>query len=200
MIDYIIGTVEAAADGTLTVEANQIGYRMAVSAIALQELSAAKEAVKVYTYLNVTENGIALYGFFDRAERDVFLRLTSVSKVGPKVAQSILSLYTPSQLIALIAARDAKALSKASGVGQKLAENIIVNLKDKFDAIETEAEENTQSVFGDRSPHGEAIEALVALGFDYAYCKQVVDMVDRDGLTSKELIAFALKAIGNKGM
>ena len=193
MIDYMIGTVSNVSDGIAIIEAGAIGYQLLCSLTTIAELSASNSEVKVYTHLSVTDNGLFLYGFYDRAERELFLKLTSVTKVGPKVALSLLSLYPAAQLIQHIVNQDAKALSQANGVGQKLADSIVFNLKGKFDLVAEEEWTVPDLSFADATPKEEAISALIALGFDRPDSIKYVQTIYEDGLSSKELISMALK-------
>lgn len=193
MIDYMIGTVSNISDGIAVIEANSIGYQMQCSMTTLQELSIANADVKVYTHLSMTENGLFLYGFYDRAERELFLKLIGVNKVGPKVALSLLSLYPAAQLIQHIVNQDAKSLSKANGVGQKLADSIVFNLKGKFDLSAEEVWDLPDVANTDATPKEEAVSALMALGFDRSDSIKFIQTVYRDELSTKELISLALK-------
>lgn len=193
MIDYMIGTVSNVSDGVAVIEAGAIGYQLLCSLTTIAELSASNSEVKVYTHLSVTDNGLFLYGFYDRAERELFLKLTSVTKVGPKVALSLLSLYPAAHLIQHIVNQDAKALSKANGVGQKLADSIVFNLKGKFDLVAEEQWIEPDLSFADATPKAEAVSALIALGFDRSDSVRYIQTVYQDGLSSKELLSMALK-------
>ena len=134
--------------------------------------------------------------FFTQAEREIFLKLISVSKVGPKVALSILSQFTPSEVISAIVSNNAKILTSANGVGKKLAENIVFNLKDKFDDFESEGfSMNVTDIF-DTDPQNEAISALVGLGFERSYSTKLVKTVYDENATCEELISRSLKMIG----
>ena len=196
MIDYIIGTIDSVQDGSVVIEANSIGYIMNVSSTTITELANADDLNKLYTYLTVTDNGINLYGFFSQAEREIFLKLISVSKVGPKVALSILSQFTPAEVISAIISNNAKILTSANGVGKKLAENIVFNLKDKFDDFESEGfSMNVTDIF-DTDPQNEAISALVGLGFERSYSTKLVKTVYDENATCEELISRSLKMIG----
>ncbi len=196
MIDYIVGVIDSVQDGSVVVEANSIGYMLNVSTTTITELANAEDQTKLYTYLNVNDNGINLYGFSAKAEREVFLKLISVSKVGPKVALSILSQYTPSEVISAVVSNNAKALTNANGVGKKLAENIVFNLKDKFEDFESEEfSMNSIDIF-ENDPQNEAISALVGLGFERSYSTKLIKTVYDENATCEELISRSLKMIG----
>ncbi|MCI8610952.1 MAG: Holliday junction branch migration protein RuvA [Clostridiales bacterium] len=120
---------------TAVIDCCGVGYKVAVTGNTLTKLSqpaAAKEKTRLYTYMAVREDAVELYGFYTTEEMDTFRMLISVSGVGPKAAVAILSIMTPAALSAAIQAEDAKALSKAQGVGGKTAARIVLELKDKF--------------------------------------------------------------------
>jgi len=196
MLSYIIGRCEASKTGELIVECSGIGFQCACSARALSALAGAAQA-KVYTYLSMTENGLNFYGFMDENEREMFFRLTSVNKVGPKVALGILSRYSPQQLTSLIAAGDAKMLSAAPGIGKKLAEAIIFALKGAF---EPDGQSGFEAFFGESAefPPGDArsdaVAALESLGFEYAQSVKKVKAVYTEGMEAEALIRAALQA------
>ncbi len=198
MIDYIIGSIDSIHDGYIVLNANSIGYILNASSTAINELSSKNGEIKVYTYLSVSENGINLYGFYDQTEREVFLKLTSVPKVGPKAALSILSLYLPPQLINYIVSSDIKALTKANGVGQKLAESIVFNLKSKFNNFAVSDQYNELEYLNESTPKNEAIAALASLGFEQNFCLKLVGSIYEEYLTVEELIGRALKIAGTK--
>ncbi|MDR2519837.1 MAG: Holliday junction branch migration protein RuvA [Eubacteriaceae bacterium] len=196
MLTYIIGECEAGKNGDLLVQCGPIGFSLSCSAIALSRFSSAKGAQKVFTRLTLSESGAVLYGFWDEAERDMFERLVSVSKVGPKAALGILSRYPPSQLAGILSAGDAKALSQASGVGKKLAESIIFNLRSQFgenSALQLRMEEEGMGL-DMNEPKTAALLALESLGFEAAQAQGMVKAAYREGISAEELIRSALQS------
>lgn len=121
---------------TAVIDCGGVGYKVAVTGNTLTKLNhpttAAKEKVRLYTYMAVREDAVELYGFYTTEELDTFRMLISVSGVGPKAAVAILSIMTPAALATAIQAEDAKALSRAQGVGGKTAARIVLELRDKF--------------------------------------------------------------------
>lgn len=194
MIDSITGYVERLDEAFAVISTGGVGYALCCSALSLSAIAAGGEQVKVYTYLSVNDSGITLYGFHETDERDAFLKLITVPKVGPKVALSILSVYTPNELYQCISANDIKAMSIPSGVGKKMAENIILNLKDKLSLTETyaSAQNSTDAAFGIKS---EAVAALVALGFDRASAFSAVNDAYEEGANEEYLIRKGLSAL-----
>ena len=134
MIGFVKGTLAEKGAGYVIIEAGGIGYVIFVPANSAAYLSSEGDEVKVYTMMSVREDDVSLYGFSRRGELDAFKKLISVNGVGAKAGISILSAFTLEQLQEAIAFEDAKALTKANGVGKKIAERIVLELKDKFAA------------------------------------------------------------------
>ncbi len=151
----------------------------------------------VYTYLNVREDAMELYGFSTPNELDAFKQLITVSGVGPKAALAILSVLTPDKLALSIASGDAKSITRAQGVGAKIANRIILELKNKFSAELTE--EQSELVGAVLMTSGaenvsEAIEALVQLGYSRSEAAAALGKLDGT-LPVEELIRQALKSL-----
>ncbi len=131
MIGYISGQVVEYGAGYALVECGGIGYEMSVSSYTLTKLTD-KPFVKMYTYLAVREDGVSLYGFISKEEKNMFLKLISISGIGPKGAQTILSGIELTELIGCIVTGDTKTLSKVKGIGKKTAERIVLELKENI--------------------------------------------------------------------
>lgn len=199
MIDSITGKIEEISEQRVILQTGNIAYILNCSNITISDFSMVKESIKVYTYLSVKDTGIELYGFSTQNEREMFFKLISVPKVGAKIALSILSLYTASELTVSIIAQDSAVISKASGVGKKLAENIVLNLKDKFST----AEIDTAADFPEREAYEpdddirhEALVALSTLGFERNMSVKLINKAYEEGITIEELISRALQAAG----
>ena len=136
MIGYIKGNVLSALDGVVLLENNGIGYEITCSAEVYQKLLADKKG-EVYTYLAVREDGVSLYGFISAEEKNMFLKLISVSGVGPKMGITVLSNMKLKDLALKIATSDVKGLSSVKGLGKKTAERIILELREKISEEET---------------------------------------------------------------
>jgi len=160
---YIKGVITCVFDDYAIIENNGIGY---IVFMPLRDLNLLKEKnnVLVYTYFHVREDNISLYGFLDRESLNIFKMLISVSGVGPKAALSLLSNITPQEFILAVVSKDDKTLSKAQGVGKKLAQRIILELKDKFKDYDFETETEAR-VEIDEDIKKEAIAALMSLGY-----------------------------------
>ena len=198
MIEYLMGTAQSGDDGNLILCCESIGYSLSCSALTLNEFCISKDIVKVFTHLSVSENGVMLFGFIDKYEREMFLKLTSVSKVGPKAALSILSMFKANELVMKITTGDTSALSRANGIGKKLAESIVFNLKDKLSSFQQMDASTllfgTENVYDVKS---EAILALTSLGFDYASSSRTVNSVYEEEISCEELISRALIQLGS---
>lgn len=167
MIDYINAIVVQKGLGYIIADCNNIGYRLLVSQNTSYELELEKRQI-IYTHLIVKEDGMTLIGFSSILERDMFEILISVSKVGAKIALSILSTYTPNQIANFIKSSDTVSLSKVSGLGKKTAERLALELKDKVNVFVCEEVVSSKKVMNKDIKEDfllEAIEALVMLGF-----------------------------------
>ena len=167
MIDYISGTVVQKGLNHVVVECNNIGYKLLVSQNTSYELELEK-ASTVYTHLIVKEDDLSLIGFSNMSEREMFKILISVSKIGAKIALSILSTYTPTQVATFIKSADVVSLGKVSGLGKKTAERLVLELKDKVDIFV--GREEIVKIKKDDIPEEDekllqVIEALTMLGF-----------------------------------
>lgn len=132
MISFLIGTVEEKQENLLILNVGGVGYEINVSANTLTTLPMAGEMVKVLTYMAVREDGVYLFGFASKEEKDLFNKLISVSGIGPKMAIAILSGLTLNDLTNAIIKQDLKLLSKIKGLGKKTAERLCLELKDKL--------------------------------------------------------------------
>ena len=133
MIAYMTGIVAAVTDSQLILEVNQIGYQIYITSREVQALPGKGETVKIYTYLNVKEDGLQLFGFQAEDDLEVFKLLIGVNGIGPKAALGILSVLEAGELRLAVLAGDAKTIARAPGVGNKTAQKLILELKDKFD-------------------------------------------------------------------
>ena len=128
MIGMLTGRVESVETDTALIDVGGVGYEVRMSATDLSRLHAGQDT-RVFTYMNLSQDAITLHGFLDLDAKKTFLQLIKVSGIGPKVAQSLLSTLTPSQLAHAIADNDATALAKAPGLGKKGAQTISIGLQ-----------------------------------------------------------------------
>ena len=162
MYAYIRGNVEQVLADRAVVEAAGVGYELLCSGETLKRLTAGREA-RLYAHLYLAEGVMALYGFYDTAERDMFRRLIGVTRVGPKVALSVLSLLTPADVAAAVATQNAAAFARVPGMGKKTAERVLLELREKVAEAAPAAAEGAPAGGDIRA---EAVAALVSLGYD----------------------------------
>lgn len=197
MIAFIKGKVIDEFEGGVVLENNGIGYEILCSAALLAKLSAEKEG-GVFTYLQVREDGLSLFGFDNKEEKRMFLKLISVSGIGPKMAMGILSGMRVNELATAIAMNDVKGLSRIKGLGKKTAERIILELRESVSAENAAivAEESFAApVF--TSEDEDAIIALMGLGFSGIQSRNAVKTAKEQGAeTIQDVISFALKSMG----
>ncbi len=196
MIYSLTGKVIALDQNGLAVQCGGIAFFCFSTMNTLKNVALNKETT-VYTYLNVREDAMELYGFATPNELDAFRQLITVSGVGPKAATAILSVLTPDKLALSIASGDAKSITKAQGVGAKIAQRIILELKNKFTADLTGEQSEilgAVQVTAQAENSGEAIEALVQLGYSRSEAAMALRKLDNT-LPVEELIRQALKSL-----
>ena len=194
MIGYIKGKVLSFYDGTVILENNGIGYEIMCSASIYQKLIAEGQG-EVYTYLAVREDGISLYGFISIEEKNMFLKLISVSGIGPKMGITVLSNMSLSDLAVKIATSDVKGLTSVKGMGKKTAERIILELREK---ITSDVPEDTPVLKQEHvtDDDQDAVIALMSLGFTKQECLPAIKKAKENGATTiEQLISFAIKNI-----
>ncbi len=197
MLYSITGTLVYADASSIAVDCNGVAFRCAVSMNTLEHMPQRDSRVTVYTYLNVREDALDLFGFYSTDELDMFKLITSVSGVGPKNAMALLSEFKSDKLRIAIASGDSKSLTRAVGVGTKLAQRIILELKDKVGVIGGSGVIEEIAVVGAVSASknaAEAVEALVSLGYSQSEASLAVGRLD-SSLSVEELVRMALKAM-----
>ncbi len=160
MIAYLDGTPAAAGDRWVVLDVNGIGYRVYVPQPEIREIARAGKKVKLHTYMAVREDAITLYGFLYESELEMFTILIGVSGIGPQIALNILSQITLEDFVLAILAGDEKSLTRISGIGQKGAKRLILELRDKMKKVQA-AMAPTPAGKNER----DAASALVSLGF-----------------------------------
>ena len=200
MISYIKGTLAEKMEGAAVVEAGSIGYRIFMPASALELLGAVGDEVVVYTYFQVREDAMSLYGFLSRQDREMFKQL-----IGVKAALGLLGTLRPDDLRLAILTGDAKAISRAPGIGAKTAQRIILDLKDKVSAQEmlsslaVPAEAAAGRVSQEASAFSaeaarEAVDALVALGYSNLEASRAVKQVElTEDMDAEAVLKASLK-------
>ncbi len=187
MFAYIKGILDSVTADYAVVEAGGVGFKLYMPFSESSKLKSGTE-VKIYTYMYIREGIMDLYGFGSEESRSMFEILISVSGVGPKAAVGILSVMSPSQLVTAITNGDSKAITQAPGIGIKIAQRVILELKGKLKGFSAEEEEVVVTVNSDET---EAVEALVALGYQLNDAKKAVAAAQ--GATVEEIIKNSLK-------
>lgn len=199
MIAYVKGEIAELTEDNVVVEVGGVGFNVKISLRVAQSLPGIGEEVKLHTYTLVREDAFSLYGFLNRSELEIFKKCITVSGIGPKGALAILSVMDADGLRYAILSGDAKAISKAPGIGARTAERLILELKDKVsydDAlIDIEIEKGqTGALIPAEGAVKEAVEALVALGYGQTESLRAVSQIaDADSLDSGALLKAALK-------
>lgn len=195
MISFIIGTLEEKSENGVVINCNGMGYEIQTSTATLSTLPLAGEECKIYTYLQVKEDGISLFGFTTVDERELFYKLISVSGVGPKMAITILSGMNISDLIVSILKEDTTALSRIKGLGKKTAERICLELKDKLTPVGGVLIEN-KILELDENVLDDACEALISLGLSKNEALRLARQNANENSTAEEIIASVLRNMG----
>ena len=170
MIAYLQGIVAGITDTKVILDVNHIGFQVFMSSRDIQAMPGQGEEVRIYTYLNVKEDAMQLYGFLSQDDLDVYKLLLNVSGIGPKGGLGILSAMTADDLRFAVLSEDAKSIAKAPGIGAKTAQKLILEFKDKLsleDAFEKKLENTAAASVkaGLDDAKSEAVQALVALGY-----------------------------------
>lgn len=190
MISLVRGEVAVRRADHVILLAAGVGYRLAVSAETLRHVPASGQEATLHAHLIATDDTLALYGFHTEAERDLFLLLTSVPQVGPKVALAVLSSGEPRDLLAAIAAGDADRFQAVKGIGKRTAERIIVELREKVGATVVDNLGPIVARRGDE-PRGLARDGLVELGYSPVEADELLR--EAQGESAEELLASALR-------
>ena len=194
MIAFISGTVASLEENAAVIDTGAIGYRVYMSPYGLAALTVGSQ-VKIHTYLKVAEDAMDLYGFLTTEELSMFRRIISVSGAGPKAGLSILSVLRPAEFALAVVTGDFKAITRAQGVGPKLAQKIVLELKDKLDNSDFIKSPDLGGEFVPVSAvsGNEAIEALCSLGYTQTEAARAVSAAE--GANTSEIITNALKIL-----
>lgn len=199
MYAYINGVVADKGHNELVIEAGGVGYSLYCSLNTVQNALSVGEMMRVYTYLNVTQDGITLFGFGTKEERAMFLRLISVSGIGPKTAIGILGSMSMRDLTLAIVMGDTAVLSRAPGIGKKTAQRIALELKEQIsdDEVEGLSASGAKNVVPLRQddPVTEAMIALQSLGYTAGEAMQALSAVKDKSNQPDELVRLALRGM-----
>ncbi len=198
MIYSLNGTVLSKTTDNLVIECSGVGYFVSIPTSVYADVSNIGERFKIFTYQQVKEDGIELFGFSSEGQRSCFKTLISVSGIGAKTALGILSLYSPEKISLMIAAGDYKAFTACSGIGAKTAQRLVLELKDKVSTFTSE-----QAGIGfsaDSLSTGntaEAIAALVSLGFSTSEAAFSISKLSPE-LSTEDMVSNALRSLARK--
>lgn len=194
MISSLRGKLIYSDNQYAVVECSGVGFKFFASLKTLSQIGNVGTDTFVYTYMSVREDAIDLYGFATADELESFKLVTSVNGLGSKMAISLLSEFTPDQISFFILSNDAKSLTRASGIGPKLAQRMVLELKDKIQkgAITLSDDNILVQAAGRNENASEAIAALTALGFSQSEATSAVSKLDQT-LSTDELIKGGLK-------
>lgn len=196
MFYYLNGTVTVLDQNLAVVDCGGVGYACRTTNYTLARLQLGKPA-KLYTYCNIREDAFDIYGFSTREEMNCFEQLLSVSGVGPKAALAILSVVSPDQFTLAVMTQDDKTLTMAQGVGKKMAQRILLELKDKIAGQQMEL--TSASMAGAPAVRGsksaEATAALASLGYSTAEIGAALKGIDVEKLPPEEIVRQALRAM-----
>jgi Holliday junction DNA helicase RuvA len=196
MFAHIEGRVEEKRAGELVIDAGGVGFLLLCSAATIAAAPAGGERMRCYTHFSVRDDGMELFGFATREERDMFRRLTGVSGVGPRTALGMLSTLSVRDLSLAILTGDAAAIARAPGVGKKTAQRLILELKDKVEQGDLGLPEGMVLPTDAGDAAQEAVQALLALGYSGSEANRAVAAVRGKAETADGLILLALKGLG----
>lgn len=197
MYSYIKGIYQGIEDDKIIIETNGIGYEISAPNSVLSLMPEKGEILKLYVSEIIREDSHELVGFADKEQKRIYTKLTAVSGVGPKAAIAILSVLSPRELVKAVAENDYRAIARANGVGPKMAQKVVLELKGKVDKTALDemsaVEENTSA---DDPVYIEAMQALLALGYQANEAKQALK--DVNAKNSREMIRIALSKLGSR--
>ena len=196
MYEYITGRVESLTPASAVVEAGGGGYFLNISIQTFSRIGSQTE-VKLYTHFVVREDAQILYGFYDRAERDIFRLLIGVSGVGGNTARMILSSFTSEEVCRVVSTGQAELLKTVKGLGLKTAQKIIVELRDKIGGVASDAVVSAWRNDAADETFAEAVSALTMLGFARQAAEKVLRGICKEspGVSVEELVRIALKRL-----
>lgn len=192
MISFLVGIIEEKSDSTLTLDVNGVGYELGISRSTYLSLPAEGEMAKVLTFMSVREDGVSLFGFATKEEKELFLKLTSVSGIGPRVAIGILSGMPISELIKSILQGDLRSLSAIKGLGKKTAERLCLELKDKLSPVGV-LSENEKTFDYDEDAVALATDTLISLGVNKNEAYNLAKSNAGPNATAEEIISKSLR-------
>ena len=197
MYEYISGILDTKRPTEIVIDVNGVGYMLKISLSTYKNIPETGARIKLKCYLHVREDVLQLYGFNDDKERDVFLSLLSISGIGPKLAQTILSGLSSEELIHAIQIGDEKTLNAISGVGKKTAQRLVVELQDKFGKLEAGETQVAQVKVAYNGVEQETVLALMSLGYNRVAANRAIEKAQKTEKINvvEDLLKQALQVI-----
>lgn len=192
MIGYLKGTITHLVTDHCFIDVQGVGYRVFIPGATRQKLSIGKVS-SLFTHMHVREDAILLYGFYTEDEYDLFLTLTSINGIGPKVAMGILSAIDPKQFCLAISTKNIGMLTKLPGIGKKTAERMLLELKDKIGPITDDGVTDLTVNVASGDIVEEGIQALIALGYNQNEIMPIVKRIGKNVESVESLIKLALR-------
>jgi Holliday junction DNA helicase RuvA len=191
MINYLQGKLAEKSPTQIVIDCNGVGYEVNISLFTYGQLPQ-DEAIKIYTYFQVREDAQVLYGFMGKTERDVFIKLISVSGIGASTARMMFSSLSPEEVIEAIASGDVETIKSVKGIGLKTAQRVIVDLKDKIGKVD---QGNEVLPLKNNTNKNEALSALVTLGYTKKRAENAVQKILKGNpeASIEDIIKTALK-------
>ncbi|MBU5314115.1 Holliday junction branch migration protein RuvA [Tissierella carlieri] len=193
LFEFIIGDVVSIKEDYIVLQNNGIGYKIFTSTNSMIQLELGMRNAMIFTYLNVREDGLFLYGFTSEEEINMFRLLQMVSKIGPKSALGILSTLTPNQIKVAVIKKELDILCKAPGIGKKTAERMVLELKDRIDKNIEVVEDNISGI--KPNDYHEAIDGLMSLGYTRLEIEKIIRTMDISKMNIEDIIREALRKL-----
>jgi len=200
MFAYIKGSLEMKSSGYIVIDINGLGYKVFMSQNNIDTIGELHDIIKVFTYIKVREDDISIFGFKTQEELKMFELLISVSGVGAKSALVMLSCIEPSDFAIAVISNDVKVLTKVPGIGNKSAQRIILELKDKLkeEQLEEKLKDSSKKLKDNSENINEAISGLMVLGYSKKDIEKAFEHLDIDNLSIEDLIKKGLILLSQK--
>lgn len=196
MIHNLSGKITSKRDTFIVIDVQGVGYKIFTSANTISKVGSVGSDANILTHLHVREDELALFGFLDSDELDLFESLISVSGIGPKSAMNIMSIASPERISAAISGGEIELLQKVSGIGRKMAERIILELKDKMKSGAGGAA--TQETLRVMESDSDVYEALTSMGYSAKTAKDAISKIGKDAEGTSARLKAALRIIKSK--
>lgn len=200
MFAYIKGSLEMKSNGYIVIDINGLGYKIFMSQNNIDSIGELHDTIKVFTYVRVREDDISIYGFKTQEQLKMFELLISVSGVGAKSALVMLSCIEPSDFAIAVISNNVKVLTKVPGIGNKSAQRIILELKDKLkeEQLEEKIKDSSKKLKDNSENINEAISGLMVLGYSKKDIEKAFEHLDIDNLSIEDLIKKGLILLSQK--